>query len=200
MAKTIFGANRYSGEIIFEGKPVKINSPKHAIELGIVYLTEDRKQEALFFEHDVSFNMTISALKDFITATGRISKFTESRKVEFYIDKLNIRTPSLYEKVINLSGGNQQKLLLARWMMTNPKVLILDEPTRGVDVGAKVEIYNIINQLKRSGIGVIIISSELPEILGICDRIIVMHDGKITGEFTHEEATQEKIMKCAVNL
>mgnify|MGYP000899937612 CR=1 FL=1 len=200
LAKTIFGANRYSGEIIFEGKPVKINSPKHAIELGIVYLTEDRKQEALFFEHDVSFNMTISALKDFITATGRISKFTESRKVEFYIDKLNIRTPSLYEKVINLSGGNQQKLLLARWMMTNPKVLILDEPTRGVDVGAKVEIYNIINQLKRSGIGVIIISSELPEILGICDRIIVMHDGKITGEFTHEEATQEKIMKCAVNL
>ena len=200
LAKTIFGVNKYSGEIIFEGRPVKIKSPQQAIEMGIVYLTEDRKQEALFFEHDVLFNMTISTLNDFVTATGRISKNREVREADGYIEKLNIRTPSLYERVINLSGGNQQKLLLARWMMTKPKVLILDEPTRGVDVGAKVEIYNIINQLKQRGIGIIVISSELPEILGICDRIVVMHNGRITGEFTHEEATQEGIMKCAVNL
>lgn len=200
LAKTIFGVNKYSGEIIFEGRPVKIKSPQQAIEMGIVYLTEDRKQEALFFEHDVLFNMTISTLNDFVTAAGRISKNREVREADGYIEKLNIRTPSLYERVINLSGGNQQKLLLARWMMTKPKVLILDEPTRGVDVGAKVEIYNIINQLKQKGIGIIVISSELPEILGICDRIVVMHNGRITGEFTHEEATQEGIMKCAVNL
>lgn len=200
LAKTIFGVYEYSGEIYLEGKPVQIRSPKDAIELGIGYLTEDRKHEALFFEQEVSFNMTIASLKNIVTRTGRILKQKENRLVEKQIKKLKIKTPSTKQKVMNLSGGNQQKLLLARWMMTNPKILILDEPTRGVDVGAKVEIYNIINQLKKDGIGIIVISSELPEILGICDRILVMHNGKITGRFNHSDATQEKIMRCAVNV
>lgn len=200
LAKAIFGVYKHSGQIFLDGRSVKIKNPKDAIKLGLVYLTEDRKQEALFFEHEVSFNMTMASLKDFITSIGKISKSREKEEVGHYVEKLKIRTPSLYQKVKNLSGGNQQKLLLGRWMMANPRVLILDEPTRGVDVGAKVEIYNIINQLKKSGVGIIVISSELPEILGICDRIIVMHNGKITGKFTHEEATQEKIMKCAVNV
>lgn len=200
LAKTIFGVYKHSGQILLEDKLVNIKNPKDAIEVGLVYLTEDRKQEALFFEQGVAFNMTMASLKDFVAGIGRISKLTETEQASHYVEKLKIRTPTLYQKVKNLSGGNQQKLLLARWMMTNPKVLILDEPTRGVDVGAKVEIYNIINQLKQRGMGIIVISSELPEILGICDRIIVMHNGKMTGKFTHEEATQEKIMKCAVNV
>lgn len=200
LAKAIFGVYKYSGEIFLEGKPVKIQSPKDAINLGIGYLTEDRKQEALFFEQEVSFNMTMASLKNIVTKTGRVLKQKENKLVEKQIEKLKIKTPSLKQKVKNLSGGNQQKLLLARWMMTNPKVLILDEPTRGVDIGAKVEIYNIINKLKKSGVGIIVISSELPEILGICDRILVMHNGKITGRFDHSDATQEKIMKCAVNV
>lgn len=200
LAKTIFGLYKYSGEIFLEGKLIKIKNPKDAIDAGIAYLTEDRKQEALFFQQGVDFNMTMASLKDIVTSSGKILKPKEKNMVEKYIKKLNIKTPSVKQKVINLSGGNQQKLLLARWMMTNPKVLILDEPTRGIDVGAKVEIYNIVNQLKKSGVGIILISSELPEILGICDRILVMHNGMITGRFSHKDATQEKIMKCAVNV
>jgi ABC-type sugar transport system ATPase subunit len=200
LAKSIFGVYKHSGQVLLEGKSVEIKNPKDALELGIAYLTEDRKQEALFFEQEVSFNITVASLKDFIMSFGRLSKSKETEKVGQYVEKLKIKTPSIHEIVNNLSGGNQQKLLLARWMMTNPKVLILDEPTRGVDVGAKVEIYNIINQLKKNDVGIIVISSELPEILGICDRIIVMHNGRIAGEFTHENATQEKIIKCAVNV
>jgi ABC-type sugar transport system ATPase subunit len=200
LAKTIFGVYSYSGTILVERKPVTIRSPKDAIRHGIVYITEDRKTEGLFLEHEVFYNMTLGAIGDITTKTGRILRSLEKIKVREYIDKLKIKTPSHREKVKNLSGGNQQKLILAKWMMTNPKVLILDEPTRGVDVGAKVEIYNIINNLKNQGVAVIIISSELPEILGISDRILVMHNGRITGEFTRDEATQEKIMKCAVNI
>ncbi|WP_422446604.1 sugar ABC transporter ATP-binding protein [Thermoanaerobacterium sp. DL9XJH110] len=200
LAKTIFGVYDYSGTILLEGRPVKIRSPQEAIGHGIVYITEDRKAEGLFLDHEVFFNMTLAAIKNMSTRSGRILKYLEKSQVNEYIGKLKIKTPSVKEKVKNLSGGNQQKLILAKWMMINPRIIILDEPTRGVDVGAKVEIYNIINFLKKQGSAIIMISSELPEILGISDRILVMHDGRITGEFTRDEATQEKIMKCAVNI
>lgn len=149
---------------------------------------------------EIFMYMTLAAIEKIVTSTGRVLKRIERERVKEYIDKLKIKTSSIHEKVKNLSGGNQQKLILAKWMMTNPKVLILDEPTRGVDVGAKVEIYNIINNLKNRGIAIILISSELPEIIGISDKIIVMHEGEITGEFCHENVTQEKIMRCAVNM
>jgi ribose transport system ATP-binding protein len=200
LAKAIFGALKIdSGDIYLEGEKVKINNPKDAVSLGIAYVSEDRKMEGLILKLSVRHNMTLSALGQFSTA-GQINANKESRQVEEYIKKLAIKTPSSLQRVKNLSGGNQQKVVLSKWMMINPKVLILDEPTRGVDVGAKVEIYELINKLKESGVAIIMISSEMPEVMGISDRIVVMHEGKITGEFTHDEVSQEKIMQSAVGM
>ncbi|OWZ83031.1 sugar ABC transporter ATP-binding protein [Natranaerobius trueperi] len=199
LCKTIFGVYPSDGTILLDGSKAKLNSPKDAIKRGIAYLSENRKSEGLFLEHEVYRNMTLASLDFFSTSLGKIDKKSERTKVNEYIEKLTVKTPHMNQKVNNLSGGNQQKLVFGKWLMTDPKVLILDEPTRGVDVGAKVELYNLINELKAKDVVIIMVSSELPEVMGISDRILVMHDGRVTGEFSHQDATQEKIMEKAVN-
>lgn len=201
MAKTIFGEyKKSSGKIIVDGKEVNICSPKDAIEKGICYLSEDRKKEGLILGMSVGSNMTLSNLKKYENGAKRINKVEEGKEIQEYIKKLSIKTPSADQLIKNLSGGNQQKVILAKWIMLAPKVLIIDEPTRGIDVGAKKEIYEVLNELKAMGKAIIMISSDMPEILGICDRILVMHEGAISGELSREEASQEAIMKYAVGI
>ena len=201
MAKTIFGEyKKSSGRILVDGEEVNICSPKDSIEKGICYLSEDRKKEGLILGMTVGSNMTLSNLKKYENGAKRINKAEESTEVEEYIKKLSIKTPSAQQLIKNLSGGNQQKVILAKWIMLSPKVLIIDEPTRGIDVGAKKEIYEVLNELKAIGTAIIMISSDMPEILGISDRILIMHEGKISGELCREEASQEAIMKYAVGI
>lgn len=157
-------------------------------------MTEDRKQNGLVMLQDVRENMTLSSLKK-VSSWGRIRTRQEKRLAEEYREKTNVKTPSICQLVRNLSGGNQQKVILAKALLTTPEVLILDEPTRGIDVGAKKEIYHLINGLKAEGKAIVIISSEMPEILGMSDRILVMNDGRIKGELSRTEATQESIMR-----
>lgn len=198
LAKTIYGnLKKDSGKILIDGKEIDIKSEKDAIKAGIAYVSEDRKGDGLVLGMSVKENMTLSAL-DFFSSLFKLDHSKEKKEVEDYIDKFKIKTPNVDEKTKNLSGGNQQKIAIAKALLTNPKILILDEPTRGVDVGAKKEIYDFINELKTNGLSIIMISSEMPEIMGLSDRIIVIHNGKITGEFTAEEVTQENIMRCAV--
>lgn len=197
LARVLFGADRLSGgEISFDGKPVRLNSPRDAIHLGIGLVPEDRKVEGLFLGQSVRSN----------TAVGLFYKlavfgFVQYRKIEKLVQelvaKLKIRTPSLSQKVGNLSGGNQQKVVISRWLSLNPKVLILDEPTRGVDVAAKAEIHGLMSELATQGMAILMISSELPEVLGISDRILVMREGNLVAEFNREEATQDLIMAAA---
>lgn len=199
LAKTIFGEyKKSSGKIYVEGQEVGINSPADAIGYGISYLSEDRKKEGLVLGMSVGQNMTLANLKHYQRGLRRINKNSETADVEEFIIKLSIKTPSQNQLIKNLSGGNQQKVILAKWLMLSPKVLIIDEPTRGIDVGAKKEIYDVLNELKKMGKAVIIISSDLPEIIGISDRVMVMHEGKITGVLTRQEANQENIMKYAI--
>ncbi|MCJ7687930.1 MAG: sugar ABC transporter ATP-binding protein [Clostridiaceae bacterium] len=201
MAKTIFGEyKKSSGKIIIEGEEVSICSPKDSIEKGICYLSEDRKKEGLILGMSVGSNMTLANLKKYENGTKRINKVEEAKEVQEYIKKLSIKTPSAEQLIKNLSGGNQQKVILAKWLMLAPKVLIIDEPTRGIDVGAKKEIYDVLNGLKATGKAIIMISSDMTEILGICDRILIMHEGEISGELSREEASQEAIMKYAVGI
>ena len=201
MAKTIFGEYRKSsGKILVDGEEVNISSPKDSIEKGICYLSEDRKKEGLILGMSVGSNMTLANLKKYENGAKRINKVEEGKEVQDYIKKLSIKTPSADQLIKNLSGGNQQKVILAKWIMLSPKVLIIDEPTRGIDVGAKKEIYEVLNELKAMGKAIIMISSDMPEILGISDRILVMHEGKISGELCREEASQEAIMKYAVGI
>lgn len=190
-----FGAN-ISGEIILEGEKVSIKSSEDAIKHGIGYVSEDRKRYGLVLEQDIKFNTGMSSFKD-LSSHGIIDDNKLIYMTNQYVDELNIKTPSIEQKVVNLSGGNQQKVVLAKWLMTKPKLLILDEPTRGIDVGAKVEIYNIMNQLVASGVTVIMISSELPEVLGMSDRILVMREGEIVKELNWQDASQEKVMYYA---
>lgn len=198
LGKTIFGLYPIDeGEIFLEGKKVEFKSPKEAIENGIMYVSEDRKSEGLVLSMDVKSNITLSSLDKFKRAIG-LDKKKEERVTQEYREKIKIKTPSLTQKVKNLSGGNQQKVAIAKSLLTEPKVLILDEPTRGIDVGAKREIYDLLNAIKKEGHCVIMISSEMPEILGMSDRIIVMHEGVVKGEFTREEATSEKIMNYII--
>lgn len=198
LAKTIYGnLKKDSGKILIDGKEIDIKSEKDAIKAGIAYVSEDRKGDGLVLGMSVKENMTLSAL-DLFSSLFKFDHSKEKKEVEDYIDKFKIKTPNVDEKTKNLSGGNQQKIAIAKALLTNPKILILDEPTRGVDVGAKKEIYDFINELKTKGLSIIMISSEMPEIMGLSDRIIVIHNGKITGEFTAEEVTQENIMRCAV--
>lgn len=200
LAKAIFGALRVDGgQIYLEGKEIKTRSPRDAVRYGIAYASEDRKMEGLFLKLSVKHNISIAALSKF-TKFGKIKNRIETKEVEGYVQKLNIKTPSLVQTAKNLSGGNQQKVVISKWMMIHPKVLILDEPTRGIDIGAKIEIYNLINQLKEVGVAIVLISSELPEVMGISDRIMVIHEGRVTGEYTYDEATQEKIMQNAVGM
>lgn len=201
MAKTIFGEYRKSsGKIIVDGEEVNICSPKDSIEKGICYLSEDRKKEGLILGMSVGSNMTLANLKKYENGAKRINKIEEAKVIQEYIKKLSIKTPSAEQLIKNLSGGNQQKVILAKWIMLAPKVLIIDEPTRGIDVGAKKEIYEVLNELKAMGKAIIMISSDMPEIIGICDRILVMHEGKISGELSRKEASQEAIMKYSVGI
>jgi D-xylose transport system ATP-binding protein len=194
----IFGAHagRTSGNVLVEGKPVRINRPSDAIRHGIGFVTEDRKRFGLILDQTILNNMTLAGLKHlsgrFVTSTD-----AEAAAGERSMQELRIKANSVFTVASTLSGGNQQKVVLAKWLLTNPRVLFLDEPTRGIDVGAKQEIYAQINHLARAGLAIVLVSSELPEVLGLSDRVIVLHKGRVTGEFTRSEATPEKIMACA---
>ncbi len=194
LAKTIFGTYKLDkGNMYLQGEEVTLKSPKEALEKGIVYVSEDRKGESLVISMDVTENITLSALSKFINSLF-INKRQERKASEEYVQKIKIKTPTVKQRVKNLSGGNQQKVAIAKSLLTEPKVLILDEPTRGIDVGAKKEIYEILNNIKQQGKAVIIISSDMQEILGMSDRVIVMNEGIKKGEIPREEVTQEKIM------
>ena len=198
LGKAIFGADRIdSGDIRFEGRPVSIGSPSDAIKLGIGYLTEDRKRDGLVLNHSVEENTVLASIEKFMNGLGFINDRECRAVTREQVDNLKIKTPTLEQKVINLSGGNQQKVIIAKWLCRESKLLIFDEPTRGIDVGAKVEVYDLMSGLAEKGVAIIMISSELPEILAMSDRIIVMHEGRITGELQASEASQEKIMEYA---
>ena len=201
LAMSIFGRSYgtdISGTVKIHGKEVKLHSPRQAIDEGLAYVTEDRKGSGLILSNPISVNTTLANMKG-VSKNGVIDRDKELQVAEEYRKKLNTKTPSVQQNVGNLSGGNQQKVLLAKWMYTNPDILILDEPTRGIDVGAKYEIYCIINDLVAEGKSVVMISSELPEILGMSDRIYVLNEGRIVGEFEAAEASQEKIMACILS-
>jgi putative multiple sugar transport system ATP-binding protein len=196
LAMSIFGrayGTRISGTAYRHGKEVDINTIDKAISNGIAYATEDRKAYGLVLIQEIKSNITLANLEA-ISAGGVINEPKELTVTREYRDKLNIKCSSIRQLAVNLSGGNQQKVVLSKWLFASPEILILDEPTRGIDVGAKYEIYTIINRLVSEGKGIILISSELPEILGVCDRIYVMRDGKIIGEMPASEASQEIIM------
>jgi len=197
VARCIFGLDKYdSGEIRLEDKLLRIEHPIDAIREGIIYVTEDRRREGIIPMISVKENLALPSYP-WINILGLINKKKELEISDKYIGFLRIKTPSDKQYAINLSGGNQQKVSLGKWLARNPKLLILDEPTRGIDVGAKSEIHSLIEQLAFNKIAILLISSELPEVLGVCDRIIVLHEGRITGHFTGQEATQEKIMLSA---
>jgi len=185
--------------LIKDGKELHLHSVKDAIKNKIAYVTEDRKGNGLILSNAIKTNTTLANLKG-VSYRGIIDRDKEYKVAVDYKEKLRTKTPTVEQHVGNLSGGNQQKVLLAKWMFADPDVLILDEPTRGIDVGAKYEIYCIINQLVSEGKSVILISSEMPELLGMCDRIYVMSEGKFVGELSGEEATQEKIMSMIINV
>ncbi len=197
IARCIFGLDRCdSGEVLLEGRKVSARHPIDAIREGIVYVTEDRRREGIIPQVSVKENLAMPSYR-WINSAGIVNKKKETEISDKYISFLRIKTPSDKQNVINLSGGNQQKVSLGKWLARNPRLLILDEPTRGIDVGAKAEIHSLIEELAKNGIAILMISSELPEVLGVCDRIIVLHEGIITGQFTDKEATQEKIMYSA---
>lgn len=195
-AMSVFGKSygvNISGEMTLGGKKVKLNSVQQAIDSKLAYITEDRKGNGLILSNPIRVNTTLAKM-DKVSRFGVIDKNKEYEVAEDYREKLRTKTPTVEQNVGNLSGGNQQKVLLGKWMFTEPDIMILDEPTRGIDVGAKYEIYSIINSLAEEGKSIIMISSELPEILGMCDRIYIMNQGKFVGELDRAEATQEKIM------
>ena len=200
LAMSIFGRSygrNISGSVEVGGKPVDVSTVSKAIEAGLAYVTEDRKSLGLILEETIQRNITMATLEE--VARGQVlNESAETRVAEEYRKALNIRTPGVFQKVMNLSGGNQQKVVLSKWLFAKPEVLILDEPTRGIDVGAKFEIYGIINDLSKQGKGVIMISSEMPELLGMCDRIYVMNEGAFVGELSAEDASQERIMSLIV--
>lgn len=197
VARAIFGADRIDGgQILLEGTPILVRSPQDAIRQGIGLLTEDRKSQGLILPMSVRENTTLANLQEIVRGLF-VSRSRERTVTDGYIRELQIRTPSTEQTAQNLSGGNQQKVVLAKWLFTQSRVLIFDEPTRGVDVGAKVEIYRLMNDLVRRGVAVLMISSELPEVLGMCDRILVMHEGRLAGELSRAEATQEGVMRLA---
>lgn len=199
VAEAIFGMRTLeAGQIFIEGKEVKIGSPKEAIKKGISFLTEDRRGTGILSVQSVKDNIAIANLEAFKTKTGLLSMKTLDDVAQGYVDRLEIKTPSLEQRIENLSGGNQQKVLVARWLFTNPDILFVDEPTRGIDVGAKAEIYKLLTQLAGEGKTIIMISSELPEILGMSDRVVVMHEGRVTGILENDGLTQEEVMKYAI--
>ncbi len=195
--KAIFGlAKNSSGDIYVNGQKVNISNPIEAMKHGIALVPESRKTEGLYGVQSVRFNSTIEVLDQFLSK-GHYSRSKEVAITQKYIDMMSTKTPSQEQTIHNLSGGNQQKVMIGRWLATSPKILILDEPTRGVDVGAKAEIYAIMNELVKQGMSIIMISSELPEIINVSDRVYVMNEGRVTGCLSHTEATQESIMTLA---
>lgn len=198
VARLIFGADRRtSGTILINNEPVQINNPSDAVENGIGWVPEDRKQQGLVLSMAIKENASMAIMQRISNLLGMISLRQQNEIVENYVQKLSIATTSLDKQVNELSGGNQQKVVLAKWLATKPKVLIMDEPTRGIDVGAKAEVHALISQLAKEGMGILMISSEMPEIMGMSDRVIVMCQGRITGEFDAANFDQEEIMTCA---
>ncbi|VTU08419.1 D-ribose transporter ATP-binding protein [Actinobacillus porcinus] len=198
LMKVLYGAlPKESGEVRLNGKTISNDCPQDGLNNGIVYISEDRKGDGLILGMSVKENMSLTALDHFSKAC-RIRHDAEQLVVDDFILMFNIKTPSRDQQIGLLSGGNQQKVAIAKGLMTRPNVLILDEPTRGVDVGAKKEIYQLINKFKQDGLSIIIVSSEMPEVLGMSDRILVMREGRISGEFSREDATQEKLLAAAI--
>jgi ABC-type sugar transport system ATPase subunit len=198
MAMAVFGAvPLVHGEIMVEGKPVAIDSPHKAISLGMGLLHEDRRDWGLFLQKDVQANIISAHLSSF-TRGPFMDRGKEETEAQRFVDTLAIRTPSLLQKVMNLSGGNQQKVVVGKWLSTRPRILLVDEPTRGIDVGAKAEIHNLLRSLADEGVAILMISSELPEILGMSDRVLVMHEGRVTGTLLASEASEDAIMSLAV--
>lgn len=193
----IFGAygGKAEGRVLLEGREITLRHPGEAIRHGIVYLSEDRKRYGLFLGMDIKKNFSMASL-DRLVKCGIIDEERELREAEEQAARMRVKMADIEMKIKGLSGGNQQKVLLGKSLMTRPKVLILDEPTRGVDIGAKADIYQIIDELSREGVAVVLISSDLPEVIGMSDRVLVMAGGRLVGEFTRKEATQEKIMAC----
>ena len=201
LAMSVFGhsyGQKISGQVFMHGKEVKMPTVKDAIANKLAYVSEDRKGNGLVLTNPIRVNTSLANM-DAVSSKGIIDTDKEYAVAVEYKNKLNTKTPSVEQKVGNLSGGNMQKVLLGKWLFADPDILILDEPTRGIDVGAKYEIYCIINRMVAEGKSVIMISSELPEVLGMCDRVYVMNEGKIVGEMSAADASQEKIMSCILN-
>jgi len=197
LMRALFGADeKEGGEVFLEGRRITINSPQDAIDLGLAYLPEDRKAGGLFLDMALKANIAAASLPQ-VTARGFVVPAREMALAREYIGRLNISTYGPEQEVRRLSGGNQQKTLVAKWLAIKPRILIVDEPTRGIDVGAKREIHHLLRQLAREGVGVIMVSSELPEVLGMSDRVLVMHEGAIVAELAAGEATEERIMMYA---
>ena len=186
------------GRIVLEGQEVAIKSPKQALELGVAYMSEDRRQLGLVLPMSITTNITLPTLKAYLNGLGLVQKQKEKSVAEKFKERLSIRTPSLETPVAQLSGGNQQKVMLAKWLNASPKLLILDEPTRGIDVGAKADVHQLVDELAEQGLAIIVISSDLPEVLSMSDRILVMREGRQMGIFSRDEATQEVIMTAAM--
>jgi inositol transport system ATP-binding protein len=198
VAETLFGVTpATSGTIAIEGKEIAIRNPGVAMDAGMAFLTEDRKESGCFLLLSVVDNMQIALLRHSHVRAGFVAEKAVEALCREQTASLRVRTPDLDEPVLNLSGGNQQKVLVARWLMTHPRILILDEPTRGIDVGAKAEIHRLISELAVKGVAVLMISSEMPEVLGMSDRVLVMHEGRMTGIVDRKDATQVKIMELA---
>lgn len=202
LAMSLFGkayGYNISGEEILNSKNLKLNNEKQAIDAGLAYVTEDRKTNGLLLEDSVVINTSLAKLSKVTGIFGIINKDIEQRIANDYVKTMKTKVSSVNQAVGSLSGGNQQKVLLSKWMLTEPQVLFLDEPTRGIDVGAKYEIYQIMNDMLEQNKGIVMFSSELPELIGMCDRIYVMHEGQVLGEFDVADVTQEKVMECIYN-
>ena len=200
LAMSLFGQSygrNPTGTVRMNGRPINISTVGRAIREGLAYVTEDRKELGLVLDETIAKNITLTNLAA-VAGSGVLKSREETKVAERYRAAMNIRTPSVFQKTVNLSGGNQQKVVLSKWLFSEPRVLLLDEPTRGIDVGAKFEIYGIINELSQQGKGVVMISSEMPELLGMCDRIYVMNEGAFVGELSAEDASQERIMSLIV--
>jgi ABC-type sugar transport system ATPase subunit len=200
VARCIFGADKVSkGEIFLDGHAIKIRSPKEAVKKGIAFVTEDRKRDGLVMSCSIRDNASM-AIWPGLSRWGILSSRGRDEKVKGQVRDLSVQPAEIRKLAKQLSGGNQQKVVLAKWLLSQARVLILDEPTRGVDVATKVEIYRIISDLAENGVGILLISSELPEILGMCDRTLVMRGGAIVGEFVAEKATEENLLACAAGV